>query len=111
MKIRTGFVSNSSSSSFIISKDYLTKDQIKLIHNHIAHDKQHQLAETDWDSEYADLNFPWEISEDKVDGCIYGYVFMDNFDMKLFLEKIGVPMEKVSWGGYYGQPEVPEVIE
>jgi hypothetical protein len=31
MKIRNGFVSNSSSSSFIIAKAYLTKDQVQAI--------------------------------------------------------------------------------
>lgn len=36
MKIRTGFVSNSSSSSFVIKKDKLTRDQIYMIQNHIA---------------------------------------------------------------------------
>lgn len=34
MKVRRGFVTNSSSSSFIIAKKYLTKNQILAIRNH-----------------------------------------------------------------------------
>jgi len=35
MKIRSGFVSNSSSSSYIIQKKNLTDEQIDMIHNHV----------------------------------------------------------------------------
>lgn len=35
MKIRSGFVSNSSSSSFIVQKKYLSQEQICKIENHI----------------------------------------------------------------------------
>ena len=38
MKIRNGFVSNSSSSSFIINKENLTPNQIERIKNHIEVD-------------------------------------------------------------------------
>jgi enolase len=37
MKIRTGFVSNSSSSSYIISKKNLTEEQIYMIKNHVEY--------------------------------------------------------------------------
>jgi len=36
MKIRNGFVSNSSSSSFVIAKSYMTKEQGELFENFIG---------------------------------------------------------------------------
>lgn len=40
MKLRTGFVTNSSSSSFTIAKSNLTADQIDKIKNHIEAAKE-----------------------------------------------------------------------
>ena len=70
MKIRTGFVSNSSSSSFLIEKDYLSPQQIKQIKDH----KKFCIEKFD---------FPWTIKETK--NLITMSVMMDNFDMKDYL--------------------------
>jgi len=86
IKIRNGFVSNSSSSSFIISKNELTPKQIYSINNHI--EIAVYLGMKTWDS-------PWDISENEEH--IKGYTYMDNFDMHEFLEKIGVDIDKVEW--------------
>ena len=82
MKIRKGFVTNSSSSSFIISKKNISKDKKVKIYNHLKYAEK----ELGWNLD--ELDFPWEITEDK--DYIYGWVSMNNFEMKEFLKQIGV---------------------
>jgi len=78
MKKRNGFVSNSSSSSFMIPKSCLTQEQIDLICSH--HDSSQ-------DSEnICQKDEEWNIVEDE--HAIKGYTFIDNFDMEEFLIKI-----------------------
>lgn len=91
MKIRMDFVTNSSSSSFIIAKKNISRNQLFAI-EHVA-----ELAEK--------LNMPnrsdassWEIDEDE--DFVRGYTSMDNFSMIKFLEKIGVYMPWVTWSEY-----------
>jgi hypothetical protein len=86
MKLRIGFVTNSSSSSFTIAKSDLTDDQIEKIKNHIKVAKELEM-ETFYDE--------WDIRETKYE--IYGYTLMDNFDMEKFLLLIGVAREDVEW--------------
>jgi len=85
MKIRNGFVSNSSSSSFVIALNEITVEQLEKIKNHSEEGKKLGM-------EYA--SDEWFI---KVrNGLVTGSTIMDNFNMQEFLEKIGVK-NKVEW--------------
>ena len=90
MKRRTAFVANSSSSSFLVEKRFLSPHQVEQIHNHSEEGKR-LLVEFDDD--------PWSITETSLH--IRGETNMDNFDMHEFLEKIGVDTSKVQWSESY----------
>ena len=96
MKSRKGFVSNSSSSSFVISKEFLTDSQIALIRHYLEHCEDYGVYnETEYDGQKFSFE-TWFIEENHTH--IGATVFMDNFYMHEYLEKIGVDMEKVKWG-------------
>lgn len=97
MKFRFGFVTNSSSSSFIISKKHLTSIQIEQINNYlkVAEFIVHR-TEDDWEpNRFGWLNEDWDIEENNE--YISGSSWTDNFDMYAFLDYIRVPEEKVHW--------------
>jgi len=73
MKIRQGFVSNSSSSSFVVAKNLLTKAEINAIMNYGK------------DRETADC---WNITQDE--DYITGDTFMCNDDFPNFIEELGI---------------------
>lgn len=78
MKIRTGFVSNSSSASFIIAKADLSENQMKKLLN--------------YDCKDGDF---WEISE--TDSLVKGWTIMDNGDMSDFMRSLKINGEHVNW--------------
>jgi hypothetical protein len=81
MKIRIGFVSNSSSSSFVIPLHYISAFQLEQIKNH--------GTQADGDA--------WGINVTET--TVEGSTSMDNFDMHHFLYEIGVPEARVTWDG------------
>ena len=96
MKIRNGFVSNSSSSSFVIYKQNLTEEQIEKIMNVseicLSMTSQDTQDETfwGWDSD------PWRLVETEL--TVEGSTWMDNFSMYDYLIKfVGVNPDKIKW--------------
>lgn len=99
MKIRTGFVSNSSSSSFIIQKKNLSADQINKIYDHIEFSKI--LIKYNLELEhlfYNDISDRWSITDEG--DYLYASTNMDNFDMREFLKLINVDEKDFEYKEY-----------
>jgi len=86
MKIRAGFVSNSSSSSFMVPKASITGEQYEKILNHIEEGKYLGMDKNEgYKISYRD---EWRFTE--TENILKGYTSMDNFDMQEFMQLIGV---------------------
>jgi hypothetical protein len=110
MKVRNGFVSNSSSSSFVVLKESLTKIQKAMIIDHVesADFLSNQDENLKGDFQYYDTD-SWRIIES--DDWILGETSMDNFDMYSFLNYIKVNMDYVKWDDGYITTPTPEQLD
>ena len=95
MKIRQGFVSNSSSSSFIIDGKHVSLYQAELIFNHIEEARKREREGT-YD-QHASCSDEWHIWE--TEGNICGSTDMDNFNMRHYLvDIVGINLEHIKMG-------------
>ena len=88
MKIRLGFVSNSSSSSFVVSKHFISGYQLDQIRNAAEWGKRLGI-------DYSECAADWTITENEAE--VEGDTWMDNFDFREFLVKIGVPEQHIHY--------------
>jgi hypothetical protein len=83
MKIKTDFVTNSSSSSFVIPKNILSFEQIYQIMNHMKIAREINDPDVNFGYIHSDYDEWYIIIEDDK---IKGSTSMDNFDMDEFLK-------------------------
>jgi hypothetical protein len=126
MKIRNGFVSNSSSSSFVILKDSLTEEQYNMIIKYKEWviffidldeknwiDKDGNSIPSDYEQEnrllndFSYLDSIWNIVE--YDYFVFGETPMDNFDMYKFFDYIKIDRKSIEWGEYNDTPDTTQL--
>ncbi len=106
MKIRKCFVSNSSSSSFVIHKYYLSDEQISKMLNYLEivekYIEKHPIPKCGYykdeipEYDFSYFDSVWEIKE--IDDFIFGETSMDNFDFNVFLRFIGLDnQDNIVW--------------
>jgi len=89
MKIRNGFVSNSSSASFVVYKDKITPLQYKAILDHDVYAAKVLKWDCSWSDDHTFTSERWENIKE-TDTTLEGWTSMDNFEMNKFFREIGL---------------------
>lgn len=97
VKTRVGFVSNSSSASFVLQKKHLTQAQVDAIHQHIDYALKHHIPCGKVDGFGYDKSDRWNITENATE--FRGWTSMDNFFFDIFLHAIGVAANDYVYDG------------
>lgn len=101
MKNRIGFVSNSSSSSFILFKDILSDKQLDMVMNYdkwitFLKEIDNVTFNDKFDYYHSD---PWRIYENE--DYIFGETSMDNFDISEYFDYIKIDQKYLKWDDGY----------
>lgn len=113
MKIRNGFVSNSSSSSFIIVREALSNKDEDMVINYEdwikffikTHNSDNNLEDK---FEYYDTD-PWNIKVH--DDYIFGETSMDNFNISSYFNFINIDKSYIKWDeGYCDEPYHSQLV-
>jgi len=116
MKTKFDFTTNSSSASFVVSKEKLTEEQLKIL---LSPEELYNRAIKRYNPPCKGKEFSctckkimtcdaylvcegvgWAIKEDENTNTIYGYTTMDNFDMIAFLEEeLNIQIENYDCSG------------
>jgi len=116
MKLRLGFVANSSSCGFIIPLAWITQEQLAAIRA-LCHDDEQTTKCRKWGGDYKtlDTNYDswmiWTTEKNNGRDALCGSTDMDNGGMIQVLKKLGIPDDAVIYDSESGYEWDEEEIQ